>query len=139
LRISPPEALSQAHHALQEDLQDLEQAAALEEVPARMAARLEALRQHLTEHFRFEEKDGYLDAVRQREPNRQRETDQLLEEHRLLAQSLDTLLGEARGAGPLRDTFGENVRAWVERVRQHEAHENRLVQEVFNRDTSAED
>jgi WD40 repeat protein len=29
--------------------------------------------------------------------------------------------------------------AWVERVRHHEAHENRLVQEAFNLDISAED
>jgi len=33
----------------------------------------------------------------------------------------------------------EKVRAWVEKVRKHEASENDLVQDVFNLDVGAED
>jgi hypothetical protein len=104
-----------------------------------VAACLDGLQVHLREHFRFEEKDGYMEAVRQRQPHRDREIAQLLEEHRQLAQSLDALRLDMRVADGLSDSLRESVRAWVERVRHHEAHENRLVQEAFNLDISAED
>ena len=141
LRVSLAEAMGRAHRVLLEELRDLEKAVGppLPGGPARLIPRLEWLREHLAEHFRFEEENGYLVEVRQREPNREREINQLQEEHRQLAQSLNALLGEARGASNRSDSFGEKVRAWVEQVRRHESHENRLVQDAFNRDTSAED
>jgi hypothetical protein len=40
------------------------------------------------------------------------------------------------GSGP---ALRQEVRAWIERVRQHEARENDLVQEAFNRDIGTED
>jgi hemerythrin-like domain-containing protein len=140
-RNSPVEALRQAHQELLEDLQELERAAnpGTREAPAQMHTRLDALREHLTEHFRFEEQDGYMDAVRQREPHREREINQLQEEHGQLAQSLDHLLAEVRGMSRLDDVFGEKVRAWVERVRHHEAHENRLVLRAFTQDVGTKD
>jgi hemerythrin-like domain-containing protein len=141
LQVSLADVLSRAHQELREDLRDLEKAVDLasREAPAQMVTRLDGLRKHLTEHFRLEEDNGYLDSVRQRQPSRGREIDVLKEEHRQLALALDALLGEAREAGNLGDAFAEKVRAWVEQVRRHESHENRLVQEAFNQDISAED
>jgi len=139
--ISLPEALSREHQALLKHLHGLEQAVATpsREEPARMIPRLETLREHLTQHFRFEEENGYMDVVRRREPHREREINQLQEEHRELAQTLAALLAEAGKARHLHDTFAEKVRAWVKRIRHHESHENDLVLDTFNRDTSAED
>jgi hypothetical protein len=139
--ISPAEALNRAHHALLEDVRTLEIVVSppARQGPAQVAGCLEVLREHISEHFRFEEQDGYMEAVRQRQPNREREMNQLQDEHVLLARSLDDLITEARAAREMADSFRASVRAWVERVRQHEVHENRLVQEAFNQDVSAED
>jgi hemerythrin-like domain-containing protein len=141
LQASLADALSRAHQELREDLRELEKAVGPTswEAPAQMVTRLDGLRDHLTEHFRLEEENGYLDSVRQRQPSRGREIDELKEEHRLLALFLDALLREAQEAKNLSDAFGDRVRAWVARVRHHESHENRLVQEAFNQDISAED
>jgi hemerythrin-like domain-containing protein len=135
------EALSQAHAALLEDLRKLDEAVrpSSREGLADLAARLDAARAHITEHFRFEEHNGYLDTVRGREPRLERAIQQLVEEHRQLAQSLDALLGKARAAANLDDALREDVRAWVARVRQHEVRENDLVQDAFSLDVGAED
>jgi hypothetical protein len=135
------DALMEAHHSLLEDLRHLERAIALpaRELTIPIVPQLEKVQYHITEHFRFEEQDGYMEAVRQREPQREREIDQLLEEHRHLAESLKALLAEAQEPGKLSAALAEKTRTWVEQVRRHEAHENRLVQQVFNQDISAED
>jgi DNA-binding transcriptional ArsR family regulator len=138
---SVAEALARAHAALLEDLRKLEEAArpASGEGLAELRARLSATQTHVTEHFRFEEQNGYMDAVRKREPRLERTIQQLAEEHRQLAQSLAVLLEQARAATSLDDPFREAVRRWIERVREHEARENDLVQDAFNLDIGAED
>jgi hemerythrin-like domain-containing protein len=138
---SVAEALSRAHAALLQDLRTLEEAvrpSSGEGLPE-LRARLGATHTHIAEHFRFEEQNGYMDAVRKREPRLERTVQQLAEEHRQLTQSLDALIGEARTAANLDDSFRERVVAWVEEVRQHEIRENDLVQDVFNLDIGAED
>jgi hypothetical protein len=80
-----------------------------------------------------------MDVVRNREPRLEHAIGQLVEEHYQLAQSLEALLGTAGKAVELDDTLREGVRAWVERVRQHEAREDKLVQDAFNTDLGAED
>jgi hypothetical protein len=55
-----------------------------------------------------------------------------------LAASLDALLEAAAGRGPP-EALRAGVLSWVERVRDHEARENALVQDTFNVDLSAED
>jgi hypothetical protein len=49
------------------------------------------------------------------------------------------LVAEARAVTALDEPFRGKVRAWGERVRQHEARENDLVQDAFNWDIAAED
>src|SRR5262245_29806695 len=117
----PPdaEALSRAHGALLEDLRQLEQAVlrVSGEPMAELRARLDATRRHITEHFRVEEQNGYMDAVREREPRLGRTVDQLAEEHRQLAQSLEALIRESRAATSPGAAFREGVQRWVEHVR----------------------
>jgi hypothetical protein len=138
---SVAEALSRAHAALLEDLRKLEET----DLPgsgeglAELRARLDATRAHLTEHFRFEEQNGYMDAVREREPRLERTVQQLAEEHRQLAQSLAALIEEARVAASVGAKLREEVREWARRVRQHEMRENELVQDAFNLDIAPED
>jgi hypothetical protein len=138
---SAAEALTRAHLALRKDLGLLEEAArpASGEGTTELRARLGATRTHVVEHFRFEEENGYLDAVRQREPRLERAVQQLADDHRRLARSLDALVEEARAAARLDDTFRGKVRAWMEQLRQHEVRENDLIQDAFNTDIGAED
>ena len=134
-------ALSRAHATLLEDLQTLGDAVrpGSTEEPAGVQSRLDATQRHLTEHFRFEEHNGYMETVRSREPRLEHALQQLVEEHRQLAASLDALLAQARAATALDDTFRAAVRAWIECVRQHEIRENDLVQDAFTLDIGAED
>jgi len=138
---SVAQALSLAHAALLEDLRNLEEASRLSsrEGLAEFVTRLVAIHANVSEHFRFEEQNGYMHDVRKREPWLERTIAELGEEHRQLLGSLETLLGEAKAACSLDDRFREKARAWVEQVRHHEARENELLQDAFNRDISAED
>jgi len=138
---SVAEALGRAHTALFEDLQKLE--AMVHPAPGKglleLRARLDATHVHITEHFRFEEQNGYMGAVRKREPRLERTIQQLADEHRQLAQSLDSLIGDAREATSLGDPLRNEVREWIGRVREHEGRENDLIQDAFNLDIGAED
>jgi hypothetical protein len=138
-RASFAELLSRAHAVLLEDLEKAERAAYSPSTrkSARFAAHLRRVQRHLRDHFRFEERDGYMSAVRKREPQLDREVHRLLQEHRQLAQALNALI-ERAGHGP-EGVPAEQVRAWVEQVRLHESRENALVEEVFNRDLIAAD
>jgi hypothetical protein len=139
--ISVAESLGRAHVTLLDDLRDLEEAVrpALREGLVDLPARLEATRVHITAHFRFEEQDGYMDAVRTQQPHLERTIQQLAEEHHQLAQSLDALLGEARTTASQYDALREQVRQWIEHVRAHEVRENDLVLDAFNRDVGTKD
>jgi hypothetical protein len=139
--ISLAEALGQAHASLLEDLGQLEEAVrpSSSETLAALRSRLEATCTHITEHFRFEEHNGYMDGPRKREPRLERAVQQLAEEHVQLAQSLQALLAQARQATQLDDHFREEVRHWIKQVRQHEARENDIVRDAYSLDISAED
>jgi hemerythrin len=139
--VTVAEAIGLAHAALLEDLCKTEAAchASSRVTAAEVRARLSAVRAHLADHFRYEEQGGYMEAVRLREPQLERTIQQLGDEHPRLLRLLDALLAESTGATRLDDRFREEVRAWIEGVRQHEARETRLVQDVFNSDFDAED
>jgi hypothetical protein len=134
-------ALAEAHRALLTDLRELERsaqppsAAGADEV----SARLGGLRTHLEDHFRFEEHNGYMQAVLARAPHLERAVNQLRGEHGELRRSLVALAEEAGGARALGADFRQKVRKWIERVRDHEMRENVLVAEAFHRDVAAED
>lgn len=127
------ETLQQAHVDLLSDLQQLDEAvhSGLGESPTRLGTCLAKIQTHLTDHFCFEEQDGYMAPVLKEEPRFGPVIQELLGEHRQLAQTLDALLQEARAARSLPDGFGERVRAWVKQVRHHESRENNLVQEAY--------
>lgn len=132
--------LGLAHATLLEDLRSLEEVArSRSRGVADLSDYLVAIRKHVTEHFRLEEQNGYMDVVRTREPRLERAIQQLSAEHRQLLASLETLINEANAAVSLDNTLREKVRDWVERVRQHEARETDLVQEAFTLDLGAED
>jgi hemerythrin len=127
------EALQQTHTDLLEDLWQLEESVcqgSVEDQPE-LSTRLGKVRTHLTDHFRFEEQDGYMAPLLTEEPRFGPAVQELLDEHRQLAQALDALLQEVTAAQALRHDFREKVRAWVKHVRQHESRENSLVQEVY--------
>ena len=140
-RASFAKALRKAYAALLKDLRTLEECACSRssESLANLRVRLGATRTHVREHFRLEEQDGYMDIVRKREPRLERAVQQLADEHQLLMQSLDALISEFWAATSLDSAFPEKVQAWVERIRDHEARETRLVQDAFDLDIGAED
>ena len=138
---SVAEALARAHVALLADLRELEQATGSSSGKrlAELRVRLSTTRTHLAEHFRFEEQNGYMDAVQKREPRLERVIQQLSEEHGELAQSLAVLIEQAKAVTSLDCPFREAVRRWIKRVREHEVRENELVQDAFDLDIGAED
>jgi hemerythrin-like domain-containing protein len=139
--LSVVEALRMAHINLLKDLAGLEDAvhSSLGTDAVEMRSLLERTRTHILEHFRFEEHNGYMDAVIHREPNLARTVENLREEHRQLAQELEALIERTRTGRHLDDAFRDQVRSWLESVRRHEARENTLVQDAFNSDFSALD
>ncbi len=140
-QLSVVEELRHAHLVLHKELAGLEQAARSSTGAdfAGMRSLLEQTRANILEHFRYEELNGYMDAVLHREPNLARTVESLREEHRRLAQELESLIEGAKKARALDDAFRNRVHLWIENVRRHEADENNLVQDAFNVDFAAED
>ena len=140
LEASPLSALRLAHARLLADLRDLEEAASEPAGPgdAGLVGRLTATQTHITDHFRFEEKDGYFDSIRNREPRLERAIEHLAEEHRKMAAALDAIVREAKTGKPT-ENFRREIKEWVASVRDHEARENKLAQDAFNQDSTAED
>lgn len=91
-------ALKRTHAALVEDLRKLEEVArhATEEDLTQLQDRLTATQQHVADHFRFEEQNGYMEAVVEREPRLERAVQQLALEHIGLRDSLNALIADAR-------------------------------------------
>jgi hypothetical protein len=135
------EELDHAHASLMRHLQALEDAARGEGglTPLNVGNRLAAARKQVTEHFACEEKNGWTDVVLKREPRLEHAIGHLLDEHRELAQSLDTLIDEAGTIQPLDNVFREKVLRWIERVRDHEAREIELLEDAFVKDLGAGD
>ncbi len=133
------EALNEAHVSLLADLRELEEAASPSSGAGvgLLRSRLRTTLAHLTEHFRFEEQNGYMDAVRKREPGLGRAIDELALEHGRLRQALEALIGKAAAAPDA--GLADEIRDWIGQVRRHEICENALVQDTFNRDVGAED
>lgn len=126
------EALHEAHADLLSDLQELEKEVGSEsERPTALSKFLGNLRTHITDHFRFEEEGGYMAQVLKEEPQFQPMADELLEEHRQLTETLDTIIQEVTKAPSVRDGLRKKVKGWIKQIRHHEARENHLVQEAY--------
>lgn len=133
--------LTGAHEILLKDLRELKEATDLKAGAdvAKLRSRLSAIQAHIAKHFQFEEQNGYLDAVAKQEPRLERAILRLADEHRQLAQTLQGLIDRAMHRASLDASFGKEVRAWIDQVRQHERSENDLVQDAFNVDLGPED
>lgn len=133
-------SLIEAHKRLQSNLQELDALVASPETsPSVLAKRMNDLQALLTEHFHWEEKDGYMQAVLARAPQQERAVVTLQDEHTSLARTLEslrvTLAVRPEITAELRDRF----RQWIAQVRDHETRENLLVEDVFNREVTAAD
>jgi hypothetical protein len=135
------EALRKAHNRLTEDLDRLEQVLGCPspENQAEIAYDLAKARRYLTEHFRLEEQNGYMNVVSNRQPRFERAIERLHDEHRELSLSLDALVAEAEIGKPLDDAFRGKVQQWIDRLRSHETKEDELVQEAFTVDIGTKD
>jgi hypothetical protein len=128
--------LLRAHADLHSALEGLREALSS---PAEARRKLLALRGHVLDHFRLEEKGGYMAPVLRLQPQQERVVLRLLAEHCHLAESLDDLIRDAAAATTIEDEFRKRVAAWVEVLRRHEADENVLVEDAFNQDVGQED
>jgi hypothetical protein len=133
--------LQQEHASLLQRLAHLE--GAIESANgATVADHLRAIQEHLLQHFRFEERDGYMKHVLERAPHLHRKVGSLLAEHAEMAQDLVTLIGAAAPMSnntPLSGAFRHRVRQLLSKIRVHEAHETDLVQEAANEELGTED
>lgn len=136
---SVAEAHGRAHAALLDDLRKLEEAARMASDIVELRVQLGATKTHLTAHFRFEEEHGYMDAVREQAPRLQHAIERLAAEHRELTESLADLIAQNAATPNVEDRLREQIPAWVKRVRRHEAREDDVVYEAFNRDIGPED
>ncbi len=125
-----------SHAALLEDLEVVKQALTS---PDEARRQLFALRGHVLDHFRQEERGGYMATVLERQPQQERAVQHLLADHGRLAQGLDTLIADAAEATEIDDGFRERVWAWADELRRHEADENVLVEDAFNREVGQKD
>jgi len=80
-----------------------------------------------------------MDAVRKQEPRLERTVQALGEQHCHLAQALEALTAKSRSARSLDTGLREEVRRWIDQVRQHEIKENAVVFEAFNLDIGTKD
>jgi hypothetical protein len=98
---NPAEKIGRAHASLLEDLRKLEQslhAGGRLSTPD-VRSQLAATHSHITNHFAFEEQNGWMDSVRRQEPRLDHAIQSLRAEHHELVQSLDTLIEEAKRPG----------------------------------------
>jgi len=108
----------------------------------KVAEHLGAVRDHLRQHFQFEERDGYMKHVLDRAPQLHPQTQELLAEHGRMSRQVDelvALISSLPSNRPLPDALRHRVRQLVQSVRKHEAIENRLVQETLNQELGADD
>ena len=135
------EALARAHKALRDNIGVIDgllnEPAGLR--PADLGKRLESLQHTLLEHFRFEEKDGYLDNVVKGRPHLDKPVARLLEEHARLARDLTGLIEETGRMQSTTPEFTARAKHWIAALLDHETRENLLVEDAFTRDEGTKD
>jgi len=100
---------------------------------------LEPTYTHLTEHFRLEEKDGFLDDLRRCNPRFERITLELFNEHRDLMWSINEIRGEILTESRVNEDLREKIQTWIGQVRRHERRETDLIQEAVDTDIGTKD
>jgi hypothetical protein len=134
-------ALSHAHNLLLRDLRGLgrfiqpDADGSIVELRSRLASTYT----DVCEHFRLEERGGYLDNMQVREPRLQRIIAELGAEHLELREALEEIRSEAAVARDMDDVLRYKVRTWIDRLLQHETRENDVVQDAVDSDLGAAD
>ena len=136
LKLTLTDDMHRVHAALR---QDVERLPAVLAAPAEARRFLAELRDHLGQHFRGEEEDGYMAAVLKQRPQDERAVQKLLAEHAPLMKELDALVRQAETAVRIDEGFRARISAWAEMLRRHEAEENVLVEDAFNQDIGQKD
>lgn len=133
--------LARAHAKLVHDLAELAHAIrkTTNDSLKEFKARLQAARTDLVEHFRLEELNGYMDAVRDRSPSQNRAIQTLLSEHQGLLKTLDDIVRLASRSADFSDRVRNKTLLWIQRVHSHEERENELLQDALNSEPAAED
>lgn len=139
--ITPAENIGRAHASLLEDLRKLEQSlhAGGRLSSPDLRSQLAATHSHITNHFAFEEQNGWMDSVRKQEPRLDHAIQSLRAEHRELVQSLDTLIEDAEVTEDVTELLRDKVLRWIHRVRDHEARENGILEDAFVEDLGVGD
>jgi hypothetical protein len=135
------DAMRRAHEVLGNDLRKLHAEMRSGSVAGIMDVcdRLGAARDHVANHFRLEEQNGYMDAVAKRQPRLDRAIRQLAEDHAELLKSLDDIIVETGRATAVDDRLRNRILAWLDGVHRHEDRENRLIEDAFDLDLGSND
>ncbi|HZZ79205.1 MAG TPA: hemerythrin domain-containing protein [Gemmataceae bacterium] len=138
---TPVSALSKAHSVLLRDLRGLGRFVQPEAYAsiAELRSRLATTHTDVCEHFRLEEQGGYMDNMQMREPRLERTIAKLAAEHQELREALEEIRNEAAAARDIDDVLRYKVRTWIDRLLQHEQHENDVVQDAVDSDFGAAD
>lgn len=91
---------------------------------------VESFREHLINHFQFEERDGPLDVELLHDPFLASEAGALVAEHRILDSRLQTALGHISDTAPHHahlELLDRELRRIIVDLRMHEAAETRLM------------
>jgi len=134
------DAMKRAQLALQHQLRELEQLVAphaADHLPD-VRIRLKAVLSLVKEHFRIEEQDGYMNAVKEQDQRFESELQCFRDEHRAMRRELEFLVDEADSLQQIDAEFSESVHGWIDRFRMHEKNEIDLVQEAFDVDVGGE-
>ncbi len=91
---------------------------------AALVHRLRELRDVSAEHFRLEEQDAYLSPVVTCRPETELNRRALLDEHRDLLQSLDSLIATAEAGEGLTGELRDRLAHWLRHVHEHEERES---------------
>jgi hypothetical protein len=130
------DALLTSHRDLIRELRSL-RACLDTDAPGDLAPCLGGVRARLVEHFRLEE-GGYLAAILSRRPYLDATIRALIAEHAELLRALDAL--REAGTAPAADAgLCDEVARWLGRVRRHERREDRLVEDAFLVDLTADE
>jgi hypothetical protein len=97
---------------------------------AEVAQQLAQLRQELSAHFSKEEDGGYIEEAACRCPTLTHEVRSIEKEHRALLEQLDYILGEHQAGHS--ETLLAEFDCFIEAVKEHEGHEDRVIQRGFN-------
>ena len=100
------------------------------------------LKVQVTEHFAQEERDGLFERIASLAPRLEHEAMALQKQHGALAESLDSICDRS-GLKTLdaarKQQLLESFRQFLTQFSKHEEDENRLLQEVYDRDVGSKD